>query len=413
MNNRSTTARTLLAAGTGIALALSTPLAAKEKPVEVKPLTVETVPAVMAPYQPAYDAAAPAADELTEEPYAVATDYGELHDPNPFAMLDKLVLKKPIVDLPAPDPARLAIANKIADALYGDGTTKRFMTAMRTDLFQPVFDRFWNMKASEAQQLFGMEDQPKSAKDETLGQALGGETDPYAKQRVEAYVTVFLELMGESGQAIEPDLRSAMARDFARRYTAPQLTEMAKFFATPTGAALGRDYWVNGFTLDILQTTLMNWSKMFQATPDFEARMKKAADHLPPAPKGSPFAKPDLSYLPVCAQDDDESDCTDADWAAWDDAGDAARAAGEAAMKAGEAAQDEAKLRAAWSKADLKAVEKAEAEYEKLSNQHADLDAAMMTAEGKTYDLIAKAKRNAGQPVDDHDNHEEPWEEAK
>lgn len=390
-----------LIAGTALTLALSLPLHAADKPVEIRPLDVADVPAVMA---------------TPTDDTAVATTEPGMAETNPFAMLEKFSLKKPIVDLPKPDPARLAVAEKVAAALYSDGTSKRIFTAARTELLQPLFDRFWTMKESEFAELFGM-DMPESTevdeagneiprKDETLGEALG-EKDPNAKERIEAFAKVYLDLLGEMSEPLEPDLRGAMARDFARRYTKPQLTEMAKFFATPTGAVFGRDYWLSSMSLDIIQTSMMVWPKAMKAVPDFEERLKKADAHLPPAPAGSIFGKPDLSYLPECAQDGDESDCTDADWAAMDAATaatDAAAAAADAtaAVNDDEASQAaEKKLRAAWSKKDLKAVEKAEAEQEKLGKQHEDIDAKLDESYNKVQAAIDTAKRNAGQSVEE------------
>lgn len=294
------------AAGSAIALAFSLPLQAASKPVEIKPIDAADVPTMMP---------SPNDDANAYEPGMVAG--------NPFAVLENFALKKPIVELAKPDPERLAIAEKVAGAIYADGTAQRMFTNMRTEMFQPVFDRFWTMKASELQDLFGIKPNKKMSKEkanETLGMVLG-KKDPDAKARVEAFVTVYLDMLGQMSGAIEPDLRDAVARDFARRYDATQLTEMANFFATPTGAVLARDYWQHSMSLDIVQTSLMVWPKVMKAVPDFMQRLKNADSNLPPAPKGSPFAKPSYdsaedydSYMPPCAKDGDESDCTDADW---------------------------------------------------------------------------------------------------
>lgn len=335
---------------------------------------------------------------------------------NPFAGFEDFALKKPIIDLPKPDPARLAVAEKIVAALYPDGTSARIFTNIRTELFQPVINRFWTMKESEFIELFGM-DQPQGdtdeagnpipRKDETLAEAMSKD-DPHAKERIEAFLKTYLDLLGEMSAPIEGDLRGAMARDYARRYDAAQLNDMAKFFATPTGSVFARDYWLNSMTIDTIQTSLMVWPKMMKAVPDFAERLKKADALLPPAPKGSLFGPSEEDYLPTCAQDGDESDCTDADWAAYDttiaanDAVEAAAAATAAAAAAGtsliegDTGDEPWYLEENWSASDRKKFEKASSTYSTHVRDSDTLYSNMLDAEEAAIEAAREKYKKQG-----------------
>jgi hypothetical protein len=233
---------------------------------------------------PAVDAAACAAESCATE-MAVATDISPVRNPlSDLKELEKFALKKPLIELPAPDPARLAIAEQIIGKLMPDGTYKRTMEAVDADLVRPLLNRFWPMKGSEFAEAFGITDMKERDRNETFGEAISRD-DPYAKERAEAYIKAYIDIVGDIVSPIEGDIRGAMARDYARKYDAKMLNDMNGFLSTPTGAIFARDYMLSGFTLDVLQTTLMVWPKMMKNADQFEQRWKDATAHLPPVPK--------------------------------------------------------------------------------------------------------------------------------
>ncbi len=270
-------------------------------PVHAKPQTAAEKAA-----EAAAEAAADAAEAAANAAEAAAVEVEtEAYDPNatpddeqyakelattpfnPFAGLENFSLKKPIVELPAPEPARLAAADRVMGKLLSDGTYSRVMTTMQTDLVEPLLNRVWNMKGSEAMALLGIPETEasKSGKnEETFAQAFAKD-DPHGRERILAYVTTYFKLLGDMSDAVAPDIRSAMARDFARKYSVTELNDMDRFFATPTGSAFAKDYMMSTYTLDVLQTSLMVWPKMMKAVPDFAERLAKADAHLPPRPK--------------------------------------------------------------------------------------------------------------------------------
>ncbi len=318
-------------------------------------------------------AAAAAAAATADGEASPAADTG-MAAYDPFADFRNLALKKPLIELPAPDPARLAIAEQVMGKLMADGTYVRIMDSTQDQILQPLLDRVWNMKGSEFADLFGFKDMPASSKDETFGENFG-KNDPYAKQRVEAFMHVYFKLIGQMSGAIEPDVRSAMARDFARKYDAQQLADINRFLATPSGSAFAKNYMMSSFSLDVLQTSLMVWPKMMEAVPDFAKQLKEADASLPPRPAPVYDIATDES-LPDCAKEGGYDSCTDADWEA-----------------------HKHKERDAWSKKDRAAVEKAEAKLAKaqeaLDSQYDKISAAR----DETDRLINDARTHAGQGI--------------
>lgn len=345
--------------------ALATPKAERTKAEEAARDAAEAAEA-------AAKAAADAADDAAADAEP-STDVG-MAAYDPFAGLKDLALKKPLVELPAPDPARLALADQVMGKLMADGTYARIMNSTQDEILQPLLDRVWNMKGSEFADLFGFKDMPPSSKDETFGENFG-KNDPYAKQRIEAFMHVYFRLIGQMSGAIEPDVRSAMARDFARKFDAQQLADLNRFLATPSGSAFAKNYMMSSFSLDVLQTSLMVWPKMMKAVPDFAKQLKEADAALPPRPQPVYDMASDDS-LPDCAKDGGYDSCTDADW-------DAQRN----------------KERDAWSKKDRAAVEKAEA---KLAKAQGELDALydrISAARDEVDRLTNDARSNAGQGI--------------
>ena len=282
------------------------------------------------------------------------------------------------------DPAKQRLAETMAGKIIPAGSYEKMMKDMSVQLADTIIAQTLGMDAST----FAMtkEGEASAVEGKTLGE-LAAEADPNFKERMDIMMRVTFEEMGKLMSAMEPAARGALANVYARKYTTQQLTDMNGFFATPSGSAFAADF-MSTFTDKEMMTAMMGqMPKVLEAMPEIMTKVEAATAHLPPPPK-SEMAMTD-GALPACAVDGDTSDCTEADWAA-SAAGAAADAAAEGAIAAAEVVQQ----RAEWSKADLKAVEKAEAEldaaYEKSS-----------AAEIKASAAVEKAMRNAGQWTDD------------
>lgn len=316
---------------------------------------------------PAVDAAACAAEPCATE-IPVTTVMSPTQNPlSDLKALEKFALKKPLVEQPVPDPERLAIAEQVIGKMMSDGTYKRAMEAMDADLVRPLLNRFWTMKGSEFADAFGITDMKERDRNETLGEAVSRD-DPYAKERAEAYIKAYIDIVGDIFAPVEGDIRGAMARDYARKYDAKTLNDMNGFLSTPTGAIFARDYMLSSFTLDVLQTTLMVWPKMMKNADQFEKRWKDATAHLPPVPK--------KDYGTGCEPGD--------------------TACEERQLHSAELGDEPWHDSQNWTAAERKKVYALQARYQEISDQQSQIYESLIAAEDEATDKARKKFKAAG-----------------
>lgn len=180
---------------------------------------------------------------------------------------------------PDPDPARLALAQSTAAAIWPSGSYGTLMTGMLGN----VYDRVMTLKESD---LPGAKPQKASAAGS--GRSLHDEAiakDPYFDQRSAAIRQVLAEQMGQISAIIDPRMRNGLARAMARRFDERQLTDINAFFATPTGHALAGQYlqiWVDP---DLMRSMAGSMPEMMKLMPEIMQKVKAASDRFPAPPK--------------------------------------------------------------------------------------------------------------------------------
>jgi hypothetical protein len=302
---------------------------------------------------------------------------------------------------PAPvDPVRLKLAEQTVARLIPPGTYQKIMKDMIDSMAGGLVEQ---MMGIDAAIIADMAKNPGAgaAEGKTMGD-IAAEKDPAFKERMDITMKVMFTEMGTLMSEMEPTVRTALSNIYARKYSAKELTDMNAFFATPSGAAFAGNFMATFTDKEMMQASFGMMPKMMEAMPAIMKKVEDATAHLPPLPK-TETAWADAA-LPACSDDGDESDCTDADWAA------SAGAAADAAKAGDEEMEVQKKQRAAWSKADRKAVEKAEAAQDDLRKKHDKIDGEMNRAGFTVEAAIEKAMRNAGQWTDDEHHHDGPDE---
>lgn len=299
------------------------------------------------------------------------------------------------------DPVRLKLAEQTVVKLIPPGTYSKIMKDMMDTMAGGLVEQMMGMDASAMAGIAGAEadsDAAKAVKGKTMGE-MAGERDPAFKERMDITMKVMFSEMGTLMNDMEPVVRTALSSIYAKKYSAKELADMNTFFATPSGAVFASNFMSSFTDKEMIDASFGMMPKMMEAMPAIMKKVEAATAHLPPLPK-TETAWTDAA-LPACADDGDESDCTDADWKA-----EAGAAAAMAAAVDGIDDKARAKQRAAWNKADLKAVEKAEAAQDDLRKKHDKIDGEMNNAGLKVEAAIEKAMRNAGQWVDDYHHHD-------
>ena len=114
---------------------------------------------------------------------------------------------------------------------------------------------------------------------------LAAASDPHFKERMDITMRVMFDEMGKMMNEMEPVARDALAKVYARRYSAQQLTDMKVFFATPSGSAFAADFMATFSDPEMMQAMMGQMPKIIEAMPEMMKKVEAATAHLPPLPK--------------------------------------------------------------------------------------------------------------------------------
>ncbi|WP_156404851.1 hypothetical protein [Sphingomonas sp. Root241] len=174
------------------------------------------------------------------------------------------------------DPARLAVAGKVVAKLVPQGVYLRMMR----DAFPQMMDAMIGQMSGLTPTELGEED----TRGKTLEQ-IAAERDPAFRERMTIMTRVISDEMGKVMDKLEPRVRVALGKSFARRFTLQQLGEMDAFFATPTGAAFAQDYLLTFMDPEMVQEMSAAAPEMMRVMPAVMKRIEKETAHLPPPTK--------------------------------------------------------------------------------------------------------------------------------
>ena len=258
------------------------------------------------------------------------------------------------------DPARLALARITAAKLVPEGVYGRTMKDTFDKMLTPLMTGMMRMPAADLAKMGGADD---AAADAVLGDESAGEVlkkaDPHSEERAAIMTRIMSEEFTALMSTVEPKVREAFARIYARRYTAVQLRQLNAFFATPTGTAFAADF-IGSFTdPEMMQASMSMVPKLFEIMPRIQERMRKETAHLPP-------------YPPTDATAEAAADAA---------AGAVAAAAGEASDTGQEPWYDVSN----WSGKEARAYERASARLLEASEASTAAESAVIEATRKRY----------------------------
>jgi len=189
---------------------------------------------------------------------------------------------KPAVVEAAPiDPARLAAAKPVIDKLWPLGTYRRLMDGTMSKMVDGMMGQMFEMKAGD---MLPPGTERDEAGDRTMGQVT--ETvDPHFRERMRISTDVMFREMLPLIDRIEPSIREAMVRIYARKFTTAQLSDLGTFLATPTGEAYSRE-WMQSFVDPEIMTGMQAFvPELMREMPAIMKKVEAATAHLPPPPK--------------------------------------------------------------------------------------------------------------------------------
>ncbi|MCE2829861.1 MAG: hypothetical protein LW742_08930 [Sphingomonadales bacterium] len=181
------------------------------------------------------------------------------------------------------DPARLTLAQGIAGQLIPPGTYQKIMKDVSEQMASAMIDQMMGMDAATMMGTAGG-DPAEGTEGKSVGE-LAAAADPHFKERMDITMRVMFEEMGKMMNEMEPVARDALAKVYARRYSAQQLTDMKGFFATPSGSVFAADFMATFSDPEMMQAMMGQMPKIIEAMPEMMKKVEAATAHLPPLPK--------------------------------------------------------------------------------------------------------------------------------
>lgn len=147
--------------------------------------------------------------------------------------------------LPPINPARLQAATTTVDHIFPAGTYAKIMNGTMDTIVRQSVDSMTALPMRDLVGLAGLKPEEATKVGKGTMAEVMAILDPAFRQRTDLSIAVMRDEMTTMMAQFEPDMRAGLAEAYARRFSAAQLDEMNRFFATPTGS----EYAANSMTL--------------------------------------------------------------------------------------------------------------------------------------------------------------------
>ncbi|WP_293698212.1 MULTISPECIES: DUF2059 domain-containing protein [unclassified Sphingopyxis] len=346
-------------------------------------------------------ALAPLAATAQEAPVAevVATDEQAELDSKAYAAESKAKMQKEMdaaiamvekmfdtASLPPIEPVRLTLAQRTMDTLIPAGSLEKMIDALYGKMFRTIMAEIGGQSDLMLSIKTGVESDKVGALDAATKTQIADIFDPYRQEREDQIIGVIKPLISEALTDLEAPMRAGMAKAYARKFSAAQLTDLNSFLATPTGSVYANEWMALQADPEVMVSVMKALPPLITKFMDRGPQIEKDMKELPKEKQLSDFSDKELASLAKLMKVDvkvltdqrdmwktDAMDATEAEVDAaasgetYDDSGmgaaeqaaaDASAAAAEAAAAATDYASDDpAYDRSNWSEADLKRVE--------------------------------------------------------
>lgn len=184
--------------------------------------------------------------------------------------------------LPAPDPARLAVAQRVVLKMFPPGSYREMLGENFRNMMSSMFDSVASIPFSTIAGIGGLtEDQVKAMGDAKMGEVMDI-LDPAWRERMKLMTTDLWGSTGDLLDRLEPRVREAMARAYAREFTVEQLNEILRFLETPTGARFAKQSLLVYTGRDVTDEMAALMPEIMKEIPTLMAGQQAKIEALPP-----------------------------------------------------------------------------------------------------------------------------------
>lgn len=180
------------------------------------------------------------------------------------------------------DPVRLTLAKKTTAQIMPDGIYSKIMDDMMTKVFGVMLAQPGGMSDLEISLTTGVE-ASEAGLDEAKRKAITDLLDPNHAKRASMMQASLKPMMDKMARTVEPPMREGLARAYARKFSAAQLTELNGFLATPTGSFYASESFLLQADPEVMQAVFSVMPAMMGDMMNPAADIEKDMADIPPA----------------------------------------------------------------------------------------------------------------------------------
>lgn len=187
---------------------------------------------------------------------------------------------------PGPDTARIEAARPVVERLWPLGTYRRMMDGTMSKMMDAMMTQMMGMRAADIAGDAGANGKKaaEEAGDQTFGE-VAAKADPAFRERFKIMMDTMMREMVPIMEKIEPVVRENLTSIYARKYSAAELGDMARFFATPSGTAYANNAMLVFVEPEMIQGMTAFAPELMKAMPGIMKKVEAATAHLPPIAK--------------------------------------------------------------------------------------------------------------------------------
>lgn len=181
------------------------------------------------------------------------------------------------------DPARLAMAERVVTVVFPKGFYRQAMGASFDQMMAAMTDAMGDIPIDDLVRLSGA----SAATVKALGPAKLKEVmaiyDPRWQERMRLGIDAMRGSMVDVMESMEPSMRSALARAYAREFSTADLAAVEAFFATPAGRHYAEKSLLMFMDPEMAKSMGEMMPKLMEQMPELVAKAEAATKHIPPA----------------------------------------------------------------------------------------------------------------------------------
>jgi Uncharacterized protein conserved in bacteria (DUF2059) len=194
-------------------------------------------------------------------------------------------------------PAQLAAARPVVDKLFPLGTYKRLMGGTLSKMMDGMMGSAMDMPVADIARISGVDADRVAAMDKaSMGQVMAI-LDPHFRERMSVGMRAMMDSMTDFMSTYEPNVRDALSRAYARKFSASQLGELRAFFNTPTGSLYASESIAMYMDPEMMGAMQSVMPDMVKKMPEFVGIMTKATESLPKARNVNDLSDAELKEL--------------------------------------------------------------------------------------------------------------------